>query len=382
MSIRFLESVAQDDDSVLQQIDDGATLNFQIACQKDGAIHGCAITNSATTISIGIGLLMVRGYRLKFDSQTVVFTLANSAYPASSTKYYLWLKITRTGSNASYEFFQSTNNTSTNRAAIEKSEGVYDYKVAEYNLGPSGIIGAVKSLIANIPVPGSGASGSTSIGIGIALPEPRIELVQSAESTLTKYGMAGSLLCLGNKNDYAKYVGNYTIKFVVYRFVERGRYRNRKNGSKLYVEKTGFVKPLQLGWNPSSKVKLTYSYADLYTAIVCKSGAYNYRRTDVILPIKSLIDKTFYYKVDGVKTVVDSDTPVASIRCIRSRRNRVGYPKHNFLKIAFKAELWDSAGKKVTESGLSRTLTIVTNLTAVGKQTITYGERFRVLIDK
>ena len=382
MAIRFLESVAENDDSVLQQIDDGATLNFQIACQKDGAMYGCSITNSTNAINIGKGLLMIRGYRLKFDSNTIVFSLSNSAYPAASTKYYLWLRITRTSVNASYEFFQSVNSTSTNKANIEKSEGVYDYKVAEYNLGPNGIIGSVKSLIANIPVPGEGAKGSASVGsIGVVLPEPRIELVRSAESTQTKLGMAGSYLCLANKNDYAGF-GNYKVKFVIYRFVERGRYRNRKNGSKLYVEKSGFVKPLRMGWNTASLIKLTYSFSDLYSVIVCSSGAYNYKRTDVLFPIKSLIDKAFYYKNNGVKTVVDNTTALGAIRSIRSKYNKHGYPKHNFLKIAFKAELWDTAGKKITESGLSRTLTIAVNKSAQDKQSITYGERFKVLIDQ
>lgn len=381
MSIRFLESVAENDSSVLQQIDDGAVLNYQIACQKDGAIHGCTITNSTNSISIGTGLLMVRGFRLKFDSNTLVFALNNSAYPASATKYYLWLRITRTSANATYEFFQSTNGIQTNKAAIEKAEGAYDYKVAEYTLGPNGISGAVKSLIANIPVPGAGASGSIGAGIGIALPEPRIELVKSADGTELKGGMTMSYLCLGNKNEFAKFVGSYTVKFVIYRFVEMGRYRNRKNGSKLYVNKTGYVKPLRMGWNTASLVKLTYSFADLSTRIISTSGAYNYKRTDVIVPIKSLIDKCFYYKNNGVKTVVDNTVPVASIRSIRSKYNKHGYPRHNFIKIAFKAELWDNTGKKVTESGLSRSLTIVVNRSAAGKQNITYGERFKVFID-
>ena len=385
--IRLLESVNDQDNSILQQVDDGAIMNYQIACQKDGAIFGCVLTNSTTQIAIGKGLLIVRGYRFSINTQTTILTISNTSYPASATKYYLWLRITHTTANASYEFVVSTNGTQLNKTAIEKDEGVYDYKLAEFTLGPSGISGTVKSLIANVPAPGSSVTNNSttnnyySIAGGETLPEPRIEIVKSAEGTEAKLGMVGGYLCIANKNDYSKYKSGYKIRFVLYRFMERGRYRNKRNGSKLYVEKTGYVKPLQMGWKESSKLKLVYSFNDLQTINVAKSGQYIYKRTDVLQPIRSFIDKCFYYKVSGTKTAVDDDTPISSIRSVRSKGNRHGYFRHNFIKIAFKAELLDSNNKKIAESGLSRSLTILVNYTSVNKQTTKLGEKFRVLID-
>ncbi len=377
MSIRFLESVADNDNSVLQQIDDGAQMNYQITCKKDGALFGCALSNTARVISIASGLLIVHGFRFRITDQTSIYTLSNAEYPASNTTYYLYLRITRSGSSSTYEFILSSSSSTANKTSIEKVDGVFDYKIAQLTLGPSGIVGTARSLIGSIPVPGAGSSGSP--GIGISLPEPRIELVNRASSGNGGIA-ANAYLCLANKDEYAGY-GNYKVKFVIYRFVDRGRYRNRKNGSKLYVEKTGFVKPLRLGWDSSSLVKLTYNLSDLYTQSIDTSGSYTYRRTDIIFKVKSLIDKTFYWKDSGTKTVVDATTALSAIRSIRSKYNRHGDPRHNFVKIAFKAELWDSTGKKVTESGLSRSLTIVVNRSAATKLSRTYSELFRVIID-
>ena len=166
MAIKLLES-SNENDPVLQNIDDGALINFQAGCKADGILCGCGLSNTTTIIRMAPGTLMVRGYRLKvtegISANQTIYTLSNSSYPATATTYYLWLRLTRTGSDCEYVFFVSTSSTQANKDPIEQQDGVYDYKVASFTLGPSGIVGNVKSLMANIPTPGSG-SGSSSTG--------------------------------------------------------------------------------------------------------------------------------------------------------------------------------------------------------------------------
>ena len=370
MAIKLLES-SNENDPVLQNIDDGALINFQAGCKADGILCGCGLSNTTTIIRMAPGTLMVRGYRLKVtegDSvNQTIYTLSNSSYPATATTYYLWLRLTRTGSDCEYVFFVSTSSIQANKDPIEQQDGVYDYKVASFTLGPSGISGNVKSLMANIPTPGSGSSyGST--GISLALPKPILEIIQrpknSTDLANILCGKGYGFLCIKNKNDYSVFNTNgNTVKFVLYRYLSKGRYRNKRNGAKLYISKTGYVKPVKsLGYRgTSSNIRLNISYSSLASAVIKSSGQYNYKRTDILEDIKVLIDETFYYLDDGVKTPITAQTTLANIKASRSRKSGIRYGRKGlYLKIAFKAELWNG-GKKITESDLSNPLIISLN---------------------
>ena len=370
MAIKLLES-SNENDPVLQNIDDGALINFQAGCKADGILCGCGLSNTTTIIRMAPGTLMVRGYRLKvtegISANQTIYTLSNSSYPATATTYYLWLRLTRTGSDCEYVFFISTSSTQANKDPIEQQDGVYDYKVASFTLGPSGISGNVKSLMANIPTPGSGSS-SSSTGISLVLPKPILELVKRPKNstTLTNIlcGNAYSYLCLKNKNNYSALNANgNTVKFVLYRFLNKGRYRNKRNGAKLYISKTGYMKPVKsLGYRGTqSDIRLNISYSTLGSATIKSSGQYNYRRTDVLENVKTLIDETFYYLDNGAKTPITAQTTLANIKASRSRKSGIRYGRKGlYLKIAFKAELWNG-GKKITESDLSTPLIISLN---------------------
>ena len=370
MAIKLLES-SNENDPVLQNIDDGALINFQAGCKADGILCGCGLSNTTTIIRMAPGTLMVRGYRLKvtegISANQTIYTLSNSSYPSTATTYYLWLRLTRNGSDCEYVFFISTSSTQANKDPIEQQDGVYDYKVASFTLGPSGISGNVKSLMANIPTPGSGSS-SGSTGISLVLPKPILELVKRPKNstTLTNIlcGQAYSYLCLKNKNDYSALNANgNTVKFVLYRYLNKGRYRNKRNGAKLYISKTGYMKPVKsLGYRGTqSDIRLNISYSTLGSATIKSSGQYNYRRTDILENVKTLIDETFYYLDNGVKTPITAQTTLANIKASRSRKSGIRYGRKGlYLKIAFKAELWNG-GKKITESDLSTPLIISLN---------------------
>lgn len=413
MSIKLLESLSYEGNEVLQQIDDGALMNFQSANRTNGILYGCKITNTASAIKIGAGVLMVRGYRLKFIGEaTTVYSLSSASYPASATTYYLWLRITRVENDASYEFILSANDKQVNKTEIEKETGAYDFKVAKLTLSSSGISGNVESVLPNIT---AGGSGSTSSGTGLVTSIPTIttgsghsgsthssasiaitslatpdltiiglpkEEITIENGTAYIMGNSHSIICVGNKTTYSTLVGNsgYDVKFVLYRFIEDGRYRQKRNGSKFYTFKTGYVRPIgSIGYKGSeSQVKLVTSFKDLGTVLVNSSGQYQYRRTDVLANTMTIINETFYETIEGVKTPVSLSTNLEDIKCVRSKSSGRRYGRTNmFVKLAWKAELWDSNNKKVAESALSKPLIITLNY-YMPANSINLGQRFKV----
>ena len=395
MSIKLLES-SNELNPTLQNVDDGALINFQAACKADGVLFGCDLSNTTDSIKIATGTMMVRGYRLKFTQTETVYSLSNAAYPATATTYYLYLRLTRYDTDCEYEFYISNEATSSNKSPIEQVIGVFDYKVASFTLGASGIVGNVKSLMANIPTPGSGGSGggnvygsSGTLGLSsIQLYKPILELVQIPKYTLTASniicGKANSLLCLKNKQAYSVLNTNgNVVKFSLYRYINKGRYRNKRNGAKLYIEKTGYVKPVKsLGYRGlSSDIQLTKSYSSLESQVVTSSGQYQYRRTDVLCSLKQLIDNMFYEIVDSVKTPITATTSLANIKCSRSTNAGQHYGRKGlYVKIAYKAELWNG-GKKLAESDLSTPLIISINYNKK-PASVRWGDWFRISLDE
>ena len=392
MAIKLLESLPNEENDVAQQVDDGAAINFQAAHAQNGALWGCTLSNSSTTISISAGLLMVRGYRFKVDGPTLIKNFSSGSYPVFNTTYYLWLKIVRSGSNATFTWEANFGDTAPSQTAIERVEGTFWYKAAKLTLGPSGIVGTVTSLIAVIPA----ASGTTSSSTreGLDLPEPSIELVSSAEEQTpgSNKGMTRAYLCLANKDLYSKYTGVYTVRFVLFRYLQKGRMRSRANGNILRTNKTGFVRPVTtLGWRVNaSTMKTSIPYTSLATVTIAVSGSYNYRRTDVIDTIYNYIDNAFYYEnpITGAKEQVTGiGQEVAYIRATRSKAlglTRTTEFKHNFFKFAFKAELYDSNNKRVAVSDFSPTITIVPNRAHEDILSTTpggYGQLFKIRID-
>ena len=413
MSIKLLESLSYEGNEVLQQIDDGALMNFQSANRTNGILYGCKITNTASAIKIGAGVLMVRGYRLKFIGEaTTVYSLSSASYPASATTYYLWLRITRVENDASYEFILSTNDKQVNKTEIEKETGAYDFKVAKLTLSSSGISGNVESVLPNITAGGSGSTsngsgaglvnsipttttgsghtGSSNSSASIAitsLATPDLSIIELPKITIDNgaaytMGISNSIIVVGNKTTYSTLVGNsgYDVKFVLYRFIEDGRYRQKRNGSKFYTFKTGYVRPIgSIGYKGSeSQIKLVTSFKDLGTVLVNSSGQYQYRRTDVLANTMQIINETFYETIDGVKTPVSLSTNLDDIKCVRSKSSGRRYGRTNmFVKLAWRAELWDSNNKKVAESALSKPLIITLNY-YMPANSINLGQRFKV----
>ena len=167
MAIKLLESLPSTGNEVHQQIDDGAIMNFHITHNLNGAIYGAKLTNTTNTISISAGLLMVRGFRLKIDSTTLLKTI--NSFPSANTDYYLYLAITRADNDASFSWQLLTTEVAPSLTQIERVEGTYYYKAAKATIGPSGIVGEIHSLIATIPA-APPVESNTTVGQGQSIP--------------------------------------------------------------------------------------------------------------------------------------------------------------------------------------------------------------------
>lgn len=147
---------------------------------------------------------------------------------------------------------------------------------------------------------------------------------------------------------------------------------------------------------------LTKNYTNLTSVVIAHNGSYNYERTDVIAPLLDYIKEAFYVYdpsdhskhplFDENDDNADPGDYVGYVRATRSKAMKHGSSpnifyvyKHNYFKFAYKAELYDSNGKKVAESGLSRTIMIGVSPSAVGKinaENFDFGQLFRVHIDQ
>lgn len=383
--MKLLESISTEENNVAQQIDDGALINFQAAGQRNGAIYGCTLSFVANKINIASGLLMIRGYRLKIESAEEVIDLSSVPFPDENTLKYVYIRVTRTANDATYSVWHSSLKTREHSDNIERVAGSFDYKIANVTFGPSGIV-SVTSTIATIT---ASPSGGGSIEAATMVPTPLLEIVGAPATSL-----AQSFLCLGNRGDYVKLASQYTIKFVLYRYVQKGRYRKRSGESKFFVHKTGYVIPLydKIGWK-EPMFSLEVDYTNLQTIVINSIGDFSYSRHDVIDNLFNYIDTMFYDPGAVYDEITDRMIPNPDLEekvsvslttnpyFIRATRSRNGkqaewrnygsarQAKHNFFKFAFKAVLYEGS-KAVAESPMSKSVLIRPNI----KQQVKEGE--------
>lgn len=383
--MKLLESISTEENNVAQQIDDGALINFQAAGQRNGAVYGCALSFAANKITIATGLMMVRGFRLKIESAEKILDLSLVPFPDENTPMYVYIRVTRTANDATYSVWHSSLKAREHSDNIERVAGSYDYKIANVIFGPSGIV-SVTSTIATIT---ASPSGGGSVEAATMVPTPLLEIVGAPATSL-----AQSYLCLGNRGDYIKLASQYTIKFVLYRFVQKARYRKRSGESKFYIHKTGYVIPLynQIGWKEPT-FSLEVDYANLQTVEINSSGDFSYSRHDVIDNLINYIDTMFYdpgaiYDDDADRMIPNPDleekasvsltTNPYFIRATRSRNGQQAewrnygsarQAKNNFFKFAFKAVLYEGS-KAVAESPMSKSVLIRPNI----RQQVKEGE--------
>lgn len=148
----------------------GATLNRLITANQDGRVYGVELTNTSSSVSVSAGLLVIRGYRIMFSSETI---LNVSSFPSVAIVSTLVLSLTVSDGNVTSSVFIGN---ATNTDEIEKSDGTYDYVMAHVSIGPNGI-SRIGSAIQNIEINAS-SGGTHDCGISkitnIAVTEPNL----------------------------------------------------------------------------------------------------------------------------------------------------------------------------------------------------------------
>lgn len=118
---------------VEQTFFDGAQLNHFITNNNVGRIFGLTLSHTSQQLLISKGLLVVRGYRISFGNEVL---MTFDAYPAQTETQNLILRITVTQDDSSATL---TTGAITYMDDIEKGVGTYDYLLATFIIGQTGI---------------------------------------------------------------------------------------------------------------------------------------------------------------------------------------------------------------------------------------------------
>ena len=118
---------------VEQTFFDGAQLNHFITNNSVGRIFGLTLSYTSQQLLISKGLLVVRGYRVSFGNEVL---MTFDSYPAQTETQNLILRITVTQDDSSAAI---TTGAITYMDDIEKGVGTYDYLLATFIIGQTGI---------------------------------------------------------------------------------------------------------------------------------------------------------------------------------------------------------------------------------------------------
>jgi hypothetical protein len=377
--IKLLESINTDENQVAQNPDDGAALNFLASYKKNGRVWGAAVSWSGKVFTIAKGLLIARGYRIQIDSSTTLLDLTSAAMPSSQTVYSVLITITRTGHNATFAVSYQAASLTYPTAAIDQVEGSFSLKIGTLTLSTSGVVGYTDVLSTIAPSSGGGSSS----GIGATLPAPVLEIVSPR-----KGGAYSGWLALKNKGDYNGYLSSYTVRLILYRYLGKGKFRERSGSTKVYLLKSSWVEPASsLGWGSTKVAKVTDLTA-LKTVTVASNGTLTYVRKDIIGTMADYANAVFYDLTSaGAKTAVTSASDVYAIRATRSKKEKTAtqyghHHKHNFFIFAYRIRILSGA-TVVASSPMSNAVVITPNLRIAPARGTTGGiqDKFRFKVE-
>lgn len=152
---------------VEQTFYDGAQLNHFISNGSTGRIFGLTLSHTTQQLLISAGLLIVRGYRVTFANE-ILKTF--DSYPTQNETQNLILRITVTQDDSSVLI---TTGAITYMDEIEKGVGSYDFLLATFIIGSSG----VREITPQIRDIKKGAGGGSSVGT-------KIESINMSETEL------------------------------------------------------------------------------------------------------------------------------------------------------------------------------------------------------
>lgn len=158
MSYKILEKNGVDNENI-----DGGAFNNFTAGNRDGVIGGvlseCNLSSVGNAVSIGTGVLMIHGIRVKITSLESVYV---SSAPVVPTRYQIIAQITLTDKLPEFFLFVQEPKNLTQQELYENDNGVYEVEIGRFTHNPDGSISDLTRTVDTLY--GAAASGSINVG--------------------------------------------------------------------------------------------------------------------------------------------------------------------------------------------------------------------------
>lgn len=158
MSYKILEKNGVDNENI-----DGGAFNNFTAGNRDGVIGGvlseCSLSSVGNAVSIGTGVLMIHGIRVKITSMESVYV---SSVPVVPTRYQIIAQITLTDKLPEFFLFVQEPKNLTQQEFYENDNGVYEVEIGRFTHNPDGSISDLTRTVDTLY--GAAASGSINVG--------------------------------------------------------------------------------------------------------------------------------------------------------------------------------------------------------------------------
>ena len=150
-------------DGVNNENIDGGAFNNLSAGNQDGVLGGvlseCRMTSIGNAISIGTGVIIIHGIRVKIISVENIYI---SSIPLTSIRYQVIARITIIDSKPDFILFVQEPKNLTQEEFYENNNGVYEIEIGRFTHNPDGSIGDLTRTVDTLY--GAAASGSIEVG--------------------------------------------------------------------------------------------------------------------------------------------------------------------------------------------------------------------------
>lgn len=347
--------IEKKNDSVGVTVDNGAVMNYASVAGQNGAIYGFTLALSNGSVMATKGRLVVQGFTFETLETEELYDL-DSYTPESTAEQSLYLRITwdSTSRDAVFTYVVKPSSEYVANTQIQENiSGSYFYKLCTFSKSGA----AITSFTSKVSVIYFGGSGGDSSGI--VTPQPVLSVVSKKSGTAGVPSLYNGYLMIGNADEYVSLASSYTLKFEFYRRITNGHYRSSSAGTtKMWTKKSQWIRSFA-GATYGSIHTSTVPFSALYDAEIT-GGSIQYKLA--ICPIKTIIDAFFKDVTTG--TAITNATIPNKIRATRSKKMRATIPnryRYNFLEFAYKAVVYNQAGKVIGESAMSNCVFIKPN---------------------
>lgn len=363
----------------IQYPKDGALLNYISLNKQNGIINGCLITKAGNSIVISAGMLVIQGYRVKFQNaeellkEATIKTLPNGSYK-------LFIRIIASSGDASAEIKYTLATAPLIAVQVQLQDGSFDLQLCSFTVS-SGGLASVKSSLSYVNLNKS-TTGQVNLGVNrIFIPSPKLSIFSTSAKK-------NGYLLLDNIEEYRELANaGYSVTLKLYRYFNQCKmdYKSPKTGTKKRYKKSGYIAPkMPLGWNPKNSFDLVVNIDRLKKVNFVNTSNDTWCKTNIIEGLEKFCTVMFYEDkniVDSsqeehcyIKSKITATSNPYFIRTTRSKRkkhssksiwptsNSLPIHKHNFFRFCYVAQLKTTNGVVIATSDKSNDVLIRPNL--------------------